>query len=171
MPLVRVRAFQHNSWAKRREYERFTFCQHCKKTGRKSQWEPISLKRMSCSLRTIEGWVIKTQGNGRATGSCGKMPFCGIRAQACKQDSWKNGNQTFGQIYLPTKCARAAKSLFMHQALLVLCCMNNFWLAPIDFRSFLQSPAVYSYKMRGFTVWVQFQGGSASMDGRSSCLA
>ena len=99
MPLVRVSlALQHNSTLgqKKKGYERFTFCQHCKKTGHAHVIEPISSQK---------GWVApqrhlrKTQGNGRATGSYKMTPFLGFRVEACKQNSYseKDRNQTCGQ--------------------------------------------------------------------------
>ena len=88
---------QLNSWAKEEGYERFTFCQHCKKT-RTYHWAPFLTKRMGCSLKTIEGWVRKTQINGRATGSYKMMPYLGLRVQACKQNLYSEKKNIYLHI-------------------------------------------------------------------------
>ena len=42
----------NTAWAKEGGYERFTFCQHCKKTGRKYQWSHFLTKRMGCTWQS-----------------------------------------------------------------------------------------------------------------------
>ena len=87
MPLVPVSlAFQHNSppRQKKQGYERFTFLQHCKKTGRTNHWTHFFTNRMGCSLMTIE----KMKGNGRETGFYKMVPFLGNKVQACKPKTY-----------------------------------------------------------------------------------
>ena len=112
MLCVRVSlAFQHNSTLgqKKKGYERFTFCQHCKKTDRTYHGAHFLTKRMGCSLKALE----KNAGNGRATSSYKMMPFLGFRVQACKQKSYseKDRNQTSGQHIPPYKMWGCCKKL------------------------------------------------------------
>ena len=75
----------------------------------------------------------KTQINGRATGSYKMMPFLGLRAQACKKDSYseKNRNQTSGQNIPPYKMRGCCKE--MVDAHSPTFCMENCLPEPIHF--------------------------------------
>ena len=134
---------QLNSWAKEEGYERFTFCQRCKKTGRTYHWAPFLTKRMGCSLKTIEKKSTEMAEQQVPTTWC---LFWGSGSKhASKNHTQKNIEIKHpGKIYIPTKSGGAAKSWFVHKALPL--CRENFLLAPIHFVGFLQDSAAYSYK-------------------------
>ena len=103
MPLVRVSlAFQHNSTlGQKKGYERFTFCQHCKKKTRRTyHCTHFRTKRMG-SLKTIE----KNAGKWQSNRFLQNDAFLGFRVQAFKQNSYseKDRNQTSGQNIPPYK--------------------------------------------------------------------
>ena len=114
MPLVPVSlAFQHNSppRQKKQGYERFTFLQHCKKTGRTNHWTHFFTNRMGCSLMTIE----KMKGNGRETGFYKMVPFLGNKVQACKPKTYSGKkNRTSGLSIPRTKWRGDEKRWLMH---------------------------------------------------------
>ena len=143
MPLVRVSlAFQHNSTlGQKKGYERFTFCQHCKKNTPHISLHPLPYKK--------DGFL-KDNWEKRREMAEQQVPtkWCLFWGSGSKHSSKIHTQKKIeikhpGKIYLPTKCRGAAKSRLMKEA-------PPFWrdkilLAPIHFVGFLQGPAVYSY--------------------------
>ena len=105
LPLVPVSlAFQHNSplRPKKQGYERFTYFQHCKKTGQTYHWAHFLSKRMGCPLTAIEKNAGKWQ---RKRFLQNGAFFGGHKVQACKQNSHseKDKNRTSGLSIPPYK--------------------------------------------------------------------
>ena len=130
---------------KRNGYERFTFFEHCKKTGRTYHWAIFLTKRMGCSLITIE----KNAGEIAEKEVLTKWCLC-----------WAARPKHASKIYTQKKIQNVGVMKRAGWRIQPYHFVRSFFaLEPSHSVGFSQGPTFYSYKMVALTPWGEFQPG------------
>ena len=138
------------------DYERFTFCQHCKKDRLQIALSPFPYKK--------DGLLLKDNWENRREMAEQQVltKWCLFWGSGSKHASKTHTQKKVeikhpGKIYvLPTKCG-CCKELVGAQSPPILC--GEMFTCTHSFCRLFASPAVYSYKKRGWPLGVNFKGG------------